>query len=76
MCRGQFHIPELRVGTLDSLLTLSDDLTKVRALNYSLLRLLIFLDWNFSVALPSNDEGKLSSCPSKFCIPATASSCK
>jgi hypothetical protein len=26
----QFHIPDLRVGTLDSLLALSDDLTKVR----------------------------------------------
>jgi hypothetical protein len=29
-CILQFHIPDLRVGTLDSLLALSDDLTKVR----------------------------------------------
>jgi hypothetical protein len=29
-CILQFHIPDLRVGTLDSLLALTDDLTKVR----------------------------------------------
>ena len=31
----QFNIPELRVGTMDSLLHLSDDLSKVRKLRLS-----------------------------------------
>ncbi len=37
----QFHIPDLRVGTLDSLLALSDDLTKVRERNLVLIILLL-----------------------------------
>ncbi len=39
----QFHIPDLRVGTLDSLLALSDDLTKVRERNLVLIIVLLLL---------------------------------